>query len=57
MSKQTVILLATETDLTNMVTVANALRKEDAFVTRSDVLRHSLATAAAAIIAQGKGSK
>ena len=57
MSKQHVFLLATKTDLANMVTVANALRKDDAFVTRSDVMRHSLAAAAAAIIAQGKGSK
>ena len=55
MSKHTVILLATETDLTNMVTVANALRKSDAFVTRSDVMRHALAATAAAIIVQGKG--
>lgn len=57
MSKQTVLLHTTEADRANMVTVADALRKNDAFVTRSDVMRHSLATAAAAIIAQGKGSR
>lgn len=57
MSKHTVILHASEIDLTNMATVANAMRRDNPFVTRSDVMRHALATTAAAIVAQGKGTR